>query len=102
MSLTECEERASAAAAARIEGEVPPSTSEENQTRLKAALALAESSVRKISAVPCQGLLEMVVELQLCLGVPATVLPTILPEQRTVAQVCLDSCIPAYRYQGHG
>lgn len=74
-------------AAARAADESPPSLPEADQEHLKAALALAEAAVGKLSAVPCQDLMEMVVQLQLCLGVPATTLPTILPEQRMVAQV---------------
>ena len=77
----------SAAVASRSEDESPPGLPEGDEARLKAALALAEASVCKLSAVPCQEILEMVVQLQLCLGVPATTLPTILPEQRVVAQV---------------
>jgi hypothetical protein len=78
---------AAAAAAAKDGADPPPCQSEESKVSLKAALTLAESAVCKLPAVPCQDLLEMAVQLQIYLGLPATTLPTVLPAQRTVAQV---------------
>ena len=87
--LRDCEEMHFASVAGRAEDQPPPDLEEAVKAPMKTALALAEASVSKLAAVPCQDLLEMVVQLQLCLGLPATTLPTILPEQRVVAQVRL-------------
>lgn len=82
-----------AAVAAQAEGDSVLGMSEADQECLKAALALAEASICKLSTVPCQDLMEMVVQLQLCLGVPATTLSTTLPEQRLVAQARFRFCL---------
>jgi hypothetical protein len=88
LSLRECEQLEASSGAAPATGTAAEATPEEVTGHVKAALALAEAALGKLASVPCQELMEMVVQLQLRLGLPATTLPSTLPEQRSIAKAC--------------